>query len=144
MKLFLTAVTVLVFAIPSIGKESSCCWESLFRQGTSCGTVLYAEGKFPRVKARIQGSVWKGKIFYCDGTMTNRWFGGIHAVSSGVTTEPSWLDGQPCLVIQYAPDAPVFGNVRDEIRQIAPDRWLGRSYDSATGEVKNWFMLRSK
>ena len=58
--------------------------------------------------------------------------------------EESWLDGRPCLVMQYAPDAPVFGNVRDELRQIAPGVWLGRSYDAATGHPKNWFVLREK
>jgi hypothetical protein len=102
------------------------------------------DGKHPRLKARLQGVVWKGKTFHGDGTFTNRWLGGVHAVSAGVCVEPSWLDGQPCLVMQYAPDAPVFGNVRDELRQIAPDVWLGRSYDAATGHPKNWFVLRGK
>ena len=130
-----------------------CCWEALFRQGAlGCGpprgdtrgTVLYADGKHPRLKARLQGVVWKGKTFHGDGTFTNRWLGGVHAVSAGVRVEPSWLDGQPCLVMQYAQDAPVFGNVRDELRQIAPDVWLGRSYDVGTGHPKNWFVLRGK
>jgi hypothetical protein len=128
------------------------CYEALFRQGAvGCGplgptrgTVLYADGQHPRLKARLQGVVWKGKTFHGDGTFTNRWLGGVHAVSADVCVEPSWLDGQPCLVMQYAPDAPVFGNVRDELRQIAPDVWLGRSYDGATGHLKNWFMLCGK
>src|SRR5207248_2293460 len=82
--------------------------------GPTRGTVLYADGKHPRLTARLQGVVWKGKTFHGDGTFTNRWLGGVHAVSAGVCVEPSWLDGRPCLVMQYAPDAPVFGNVRDE------------------------------
>ena len=129
-----------------------CCWEALFRQGAlGCGplgptrgAVLYADGKLPRLRARLQGVVWKGKTFHGDGTFTNRWLGGVHAVSAGAHVEPSWLDGQPCLVMQYAPDAPVFGNVRDELRQIAPDVWLGRSYDVVTGHPKNWFVLRGE
>jgi hypothetical protein len=127
-----------------------CCWEALFRQGDlGCsplgptrGAVLYADGKHPRLKARLQGVLWKGKTFHCDGTFTNRWFAGVQAVSAGVCVEPSWLDGQSCFVMQYAADAPVFGNVRDELRQIAPGVWLGHSYDAATGHSKNWFMLR--
>jgi hypothetical protein len=153
MKPLFAAVAALVLASPTLAgppaadlaKATPCCWEDLFRQGTvGCGplgptrgTVLYADGKHPRLKAHMQGIVWKGKTFHCDGTFTNRWLGGIDAVSAGVCTEPSWLDGQPCLVMQYAPDAPVFGNVRDELRQIAPDVWLGRSYDAATGHPKN-------
>jgi hypothetical protein len=108
------------------------------------GAVLYADGKHPRLKARLQGIVWKGKTFYGDGTFTNRWLGGVHAISADVRAEPSWLDGQPCLVMQYAPNAPVFANVRDELRRISPDLWLGRSYDAATGHPKNWFVLHSK
>src|SRR5262245_31827840 len=129
-----------------------CCWESLFRQGSvDCGpvgltrgAVLYADGGCPRLKARMQGFVWKGKTFQGDGTFTNRWLGGIQAISASVSVEPSWLDGQPCLAMQYGPDARVFANVRDELRQIAPGLWLGRSYDGVSGQPKNWFVLREK
>ena len=160
MRPLLAAVAALAlasrtFAGPptaALHAASPCCWEALFRQGAlGCGplgptrgAVLYADGKLPRLRARLQGVVWKGKTFHGDGTFTNRWLGGVHAVSAGAHVEPSWLDGQPCLVMQYAPDAPVFGNVRDELRQIAPDVWLGRSYDGATGRPKNWFVLRGE
>ena len=158
MKPFLVAVLSLA-SLAHAGQqaaahhdETPCCYEALFRQGAfGCGplgptrgTVLYADGQHPRLKARLQGVVWKGKTFHGDGTFTNRWFGGVNAVSADVRVEPSWLDGQPCFVMQYAPDAPVFGNVRDELRQIAPDVWLGRSYDGATGHLKNWFVLCGK
>ncbi len=160
MKPLLAAVAALALASPvlarspepTLGQATPCCWEALFRQGTvgcppvGCtrGTVLYVDGKHPRLTARLQGIVWKGKTFHDDGTFTNRWAGGINAVSTAVRPELSWLDGQPCLVAQYAPDAPVFGNVRDELRQIAPCVWLGRSYDSVTGRAKNWFVLRQR
>jgi hypothetical protein len=150
--LALASLTVAAPPAAALHEATPCCWEALFRQGAvGCGplgptrgAVLYADGKHPWLKARLQGVVWKGKTFHSDGTFTNRWLGGVHAVSAGVGVEPSWLDGQPCLVMQYAPDAPVFGNVRDELRQLAPDVWLGRSYDAATGHAKNWFVLRAK
>ena len=150
--LVLVSVTLAGPPASALPAATPCCWEALFREGTlGCGplgptrgTVLYADGKHPRLKARLQGVVWKGKTFHDDGTFTNRWLGGVQAVSACVRVEPSWLDGQPCLVMQYAPDAPVFGNVRDELRQIAPDVWLGHSYDVATGHPKNWFVLRGK
>lgn len=159
MKL-LVAAAALVLTSPALAGPSAaslrgstpCCWETLFRQGTvDCGPVgptrgivLYAEGNHPRLKARVQGVVWKGKTFHCDGTFTNRWLGGVQAVSAGTGVEPSWIDGEPCLVMRYAPDAAVFANVRDELRQIAPGVWLGRSYDSVTGHPKNWFVLVGK
>src|SRR5205085_657957 len=122
MKTLLAGAIALALASPALADYSSasharlCCWEDVFRQGTlGCeplgatrGTVLHADGKHPRLKARLQGMVWKGKTFHGDGTFTNRWLGGVHAVSADVHVEPSWLDGQPCLVMQYAPDAPVF------------------------------------
>lgn len=155
MRLLLTAA-VLALAPPiaasasDLRRATPCCWEALFRAGTlGCGplgptrgTVLSADGRLPRLKARVQGTVWKGKTFAGDGTITNRWLGGVNAVSADTRIEPSWLDGRPCLVIEYAPNAPVFGGVRDEIRQIAPGVWLGHSYDTATGRPKNWFVLR--
>jgi hypothetical protein len=160
MKPLLAAVAALSLALPTLAgppaaalrEATPCDWEALFRDGAlGCGpagltrgTVLYAEGKHPRLKARLQGVAWKGKTFHGDGTFTNRWLGGVQAVSAATCVEPSWLDDQPCLVIQYAPNAPVFGNVRDELRQIAPDVWLGRSYDGATGQLRNWFMLREE
>jgi hypothetical protein len=107
--------------------------------------VLYADDAlFPRVKARLQGSVWKGKYFHGDGTFTNRWLGGIRAGTVGTGVGESWADGRPAVVAQYPPTAPVFGNVRDELRQVGPGVWLGRSYDTITGRPKNWFMLQAK
>lgn len=156
----LVVVAALAVASPTLAGSPAaalrgatpCGWEGLFCQGTvGCapcgptrGTVLYADGKHPKLKAHVQGVVWKGKTFHGDDTFTNRWLGGVRAVSAGICVEPSWLDGQPCFVMQYAPDAPVFGNVRDELREIAPNTWLGRSYDAASGQPKNWFVLRGK
>lgn len=128
-------------------------WETLFREGTpdagpvgpTRGTVLFADdAMFPRMKARLQGVVWKGKRFHGDGTFTNRWVGGITAGTVSTVVEPSWLDGQPSLTANYPPTALVFRNVRDELRQVAPGVWLGRSYDATTGKPKNWFVLEAK
>jgi hypothetical protein len=143
---------ILVNATPpehELRKGNPCAWEQLFRQGTATGTpcgstrgtVLAADGKLPKLKARAQSTVWKGKTFHGDGTFTNRWLGGVKAVSATVCQGTSWLDGQPCLVMQYPPNAAVFGNVRDELREISPGLWLGRSYDAGTGQGKNWFVL---
>ncbi|MGL4421898.1 MAG: hypothetical protein ACRCZF_14620, partial [Gemmataceae bacterium] len=95
-------------------------------------------------KARMQGVAWKGKTFHGDGTFTNRWLGGFQLISATVRIEPSWLDGQPCFVMQYPSGTPVFGNVRDELRMIGPNQWLGHGYDSRTGQTKNWFLLQGR
>src|SRR3954447_23671248 len=122
MRPLLAAVVALALARPTVAgspdatlrQGTPCCWEALFREGTvGCsphgptrGTVLYADGEHPRVKARLQGVAWKGKTFHDDGTFTNRWLGGVQAVSADTGVEASWLDGQPCLAMRYGPDAP--------------------------------------
>lgn len=159
MKQLLAAALALALVSPALAgppdfrRGTPAGWEALFRDGfpdggpvgPTRGTVLYADDALiPRLKARLQGTVWKGKTFPGDGTFTNRWVGGITAGTVGTQVEASWVDGQPSLVAQYPPTAPVFGNVRDELRQVAPGVWLGRSYDTTTGAPKNWFVLRAK
>lgn len=135
----------------ALQRESTCCWDELFRNGTATGTpcgktngtVLSADGPCPRLKARLQSLAWKGKTFHADGTFINRW-PGFEAVSSTVIIDVSRFDGKPCLVMQYDDKAPVFGGLRDEVREIAPGTWLGRSYVAATGEFKSYFLLQAK
>src|SRR5947208_2210490 len=114
MKSLVVILATFAFVLPTLAgdpaaalrKSTPCGWEAEFRQGTvGCaphgskrGTVLYADGQHPRLSARMQGVVWKGKTFHCDGTFTNRWIGGVRAVSTDIHVEPSWLDGQPCFV----------------------------------------------
>jgi hypothetical protein len=151
--LALALVTPAVAGPPSLRDGTPAGWEAMFREGVpdagpvgpTRGTVLYADDAlFPRVKARLQGGVWKGKQFHGDGTFTNRWVGGVRAGTVGTAVEPSWLDGQPVLAAQYSPRALVFRNVRDELRQVGPGVWLGRSYDTTTGRPKNWFVLEAR
>ncbi len=134
----------------ALQRETICGWDELFRNGTATGepcgktrgTVLLADGPMPRLKARMQNLAWKGKTFPGDGTMVNRWPAGIEAVTATTEMGTSLFDGQPCLVMQYAPDAPVFPGVRDELREIAPGTWLGRNYEGATGTFKGYFLLQ--
>jgi hypothetical protein len=40
----------------------------------------------------------------------------------------SWLDGKECIVLDYAKTSLVAKHIRDEIRLIAPNFYLGRVY----------------
>jgi hypothetical protein len=103
--------------------------------------LLRVGGRLPRVRARLQGLAWKGKVFRPDGTFVNQW-AGFRAIGSRAEVGPSWYDGRPCLVLAYPPGAPVFGNARDELREVAPGLWLGRFYAVCpSGALEGYFAL---
>jgi hypothetical protein len=105
--------------------------------------LLRAEGTLPRVRARLQGLAWKGKVFHPDGTFINQW-AGFRAIASHVEVGPSWHDGQPCLILEYPPGTPVFGNARDELREVSPGLWLGRFYAICpSGKLEGYFVLET-
>jgi hypothetical protein len=110
--------------------------------GTARGHVLLrTTAKFPRMRARMSGLVWKGKVFEGDGEFTNQWVG-FQAIRSQARIDTSWLDGQPCIVLEYAPGTPLFGNTRDELREIAPGQYLGRFYERCPcPRLQGYFVL---
>ncbi|MFO0881380.1 MAG: hypothetical protein U0840_29115 [Gemmataceae bacterium] len=159
-------VALLALIVPTLQAEPPACLtarairkmcadelEALFRQGSIAaiptGTfdgrvLLVVDAKCPRTQAGLQSAIWKGKVISCDGEMINRWCG-FRAVKAPVHLGSSWLDGAPCAVIDYAPDAPVFGNTRDEIREVAPGLYLGRFYEKCPcGKLKGYFLLESR
>jgi hypothetical protein len=100
-----------------------------FPCGLGRGEVLLrTDAKHARMKARMTNRVWKGKYFEEDGHFINQWLG-FRALASEACLGPSWLDGLPCVILEYPPDTPVFGNTRDELREVAPGLWLGMWYD---------------
>jgi hypothetical protein len=118
-------------------RMTPCELDDLFAHGTAnCvpvgvlrGRVLYVvAATCPRLRAGLQSTLWKGKVFHADGDFTNRWCG-FRAGTSHVQIGSSWFDGQPCIVLEYPPDALVFANARDELREIAAGLYLGRVYD---------------
>ena len=111
--------------------------------GAGRGRILYIlDARHPRARANLVDVAWKGKYFTCDGRMVNRWAGGVRAVEAAVVVEPSLLDGKPCLMLDYPPDAPIFGNTRDELREVAPGVFLGRAYERCPQpRLKGYFVL---
>ena len=124
--------------------------EGLFRHGTANGIPIgYGRGRplfvvdagNPQRRAKLTGVVWKGKHFFPDGHMVNQWAVG-RAVKAPVRIDPSWLDGQPCVHVDYPPGAPIFGNTRDELRELAPGLFLGRYYERCPcPRLKGYFAL---
>jgi hypothetical protein len=88
------------------------------------GVVGRALARFVRLVA------WQGKMFDPDGThLVNRISPfRLRAVRAQVYEDDSWLDGGRCISIDYSKTSWVARWVHDEIREIAPGRYLGVVY----------------
>ncbi|WP_225824399.1 hypothetical protein [Streptomyces naphthomycinicus] len=85
--------------------------------------------------------LWRGKVFSPEGYLSNRLTPlDILSIVATVGPGPSRLDDQECIVIDYSHTSLVFGVVRDELRQVDPDLYLGLIW--LAGHKVGWFTLR--
>jgi len=100
--------------------------------GFAEGTAIMAPGSSLNgaIAGLMKVFVWKGKAFDAtSGTLRNRILPfGIAGVPAKVYRAPSWLDQRECIVLDYAETSIVARWIRDEIRLVAPDVYLGRAY----------------
>lgn len=100
--------------------------------GDAQGTALLDPGtsksvEFSRV---INHFAWQGKIFDAkNGTLVNH-IGpfGMKAILAKVYAGESLIDNKPCIVLDYSQTSLVAHWIRDEIRNIAPNTYLGPVY----------------
>jgi hypothetical protein len=97
--------------------------------GEADGTVLFDPGApIEDVAAKVAHLLfWKGKVFDpASGELRNRILPeGIPAIAARVYLAPSWIDGRGCVVLDYSQTSVVAHWIRDEIRLVAPDLYLG-------------------
>jgi hypothetical protein len=103
--------------------------------GKAEGTAIVANGtQFSGPIAKIINLFgWQGKTFNREspefGTLRNRITAfGINAIVAEVKYDNSLLDGKKCILLDYSKTSTVAERVRDEIRMIAPNTYLGRVY----------------
>jgi hypothetical protein len=53
---------------------------------------------------------------------------GLHAVTAKVFKGPSWHDNKECIILDYSETSLVGKWVRDEMRLVAPQLYLGKVY----------------
>ena len=100
--------------------------------GPAKGTAIIAPGT--RYTAEIAEVVnhfgWQGKVFDAEkGVLKNRILAfGLEAIIAKVYKTPSWLDSKECIVLDYSETSLVAHYIRDEIRLIGPDFYLGKVY----------------
>lgn len=70
---------------------------------------------------------WQGKVFDpATGQLCNKILPpGIKAITANVYKDKSWFDERECIVIDYSKTSLVAHWIRDEIREVAPDLYLG-------------------
>lgn len=98
--------------------------------GTAKGRLVNLTDRVaPRLKVRMANITWRGKMGQSsDGYFINRWVGNINWIDSHYVIGPSWIDGKPAVIMEYPPGTPLFWNMHDELREVAPGLYLGPVY----------------
>ncbi len=100
--------------------------------GQAKGTAIIAPGtKYSaEIAQMISHFAWQGKTFDGKrGVLTNRILPfGLNAIVAEVYVDKSWLDGKDCIVLDYSKTSLLAHWIRDEIRLVAPDFYLGKVY----------------
>lgn len=100
--------------------------------GPADGSAIIALGTIfsKDIAEAINLFAWKGKTFdAAHGVLTNRiTVLGFNAIVAEVYKAPSWFDQQECIVLDYSKTSIVAKRIRDEIRLVAPNLYLGLVY----------------
>jgi hypothetical protein len=100
--------------------------------GEANGTAIVAPGTTysEEIATFINHFAWQGKTFDAShGTLRNRILPfGLNAIIAKVYKGTSWFDGKDCIVLDYSETSLLAQWVRDEIRQIGPNLYLGIVY----------------
>ena len=100
--------------------------------GAMNGTAIISPGTVftPAIAQAINVFAWQGKTFdAAHGVLRNRISVlGLNAIVAEVYKAPSWYDQKECIVLDYSKTSLVARWIRDEIRLIDPNLYLGRVY----------------
>lgn len=98
-------------------------------RGRGRGTaILFPATEVARpIATVIRAVAWQGKQFEpATGDLKNLMGPtGVLAIRAEVSAGTSWLDQQPCVLLDYSRSSRVAGWIRDEIREAAPGVYLG-------------------
>jgi hypothetical protein len=100
--------------------------------GEAEGAAIISPGTIfsPEIAAAINIFAWKGKVFDAKaGFLRNKILPfGLKAIVARVYKAPSWLDGKECIVLDYSETSLVAAHIRDEIRLVDTEFYLGKVY----------------
>jgi hypothetical protein len=97
--------------------------------GRARGVALVLPGSsLSPILAKIGWLVWQGKNFDDKAARLSNRVIGLRFIPGALSHGPSWFDSGNAVIIDYKHTSMSFSRIRDEIRLIAPDFWLGRTY----------------
>src|SRR3954463_10031943 len=100
--------------------------------GSAKGTAIIAPGTHfsKEIAELINHFTWQGKTFDAKrGVLTNKVsILGFNAILAEVYKGNSWMDQKECIVLDYSKTSMLAHWIRDEIRQIGPNFYLGKVY----------------
>lgn len=132
------------YDVPQLLKMSSDQLDQLFSSspagdipdGPAKGTAIIApDTRFSiEIAELVTLFCWKGKSFDAKrGVLRNRILPlGLNAIVATVYKGPSLFDNKECIVLDYSETSMVAKWIRDEIRLIDPNFYLGRVYWETT------------
>lgn len=130
----------MAYDVPQLLQMSSSALDALFSSsicgdipnGPAKGTAIIASDTVysPEIAEFVNLFVWQGKNFNAaKGELCNRIsVFGLSAIIAKVYKATSLLDDKECIVLDYSETSMVAHWIRDEIRLIQPDFYLGRVY----------------
>jgi hypothetical protein len=123
---------LLAMSTADLDKIFSAASPGAIPSGEAQGTALIDPGtsRSPEMAILVNHFAWQGKVFDAEnGTLVNHIsVFGIKAILAKVYQGESWFDQKPCIVLDYSQTSLVAKHVRDEIRNIAPNVYLGPVY----------------
>ncbi len=130
----------MAVAVPEMLKMSQEQLDKLFEQsvagdipkGEAKGTAIVAPGTTysQNIADFVNHFAWQGKVFDpSKGVLRNKILPfGLNAIIAKVYKGPSWLDNKECIVLDYSETSLLAHWIRDEIREVAPNVYLGKVY----------------
>ncbi len=100
--------------------------------GEAKGTAIVAPGTTytQNIADFVNHFAWQGKVFDpAKGVLRNKILPfGLNAIIAKVYKGPSWLDNKECIVLDYSETSLLAHWIRDEIREVAGQVYLGKVY----------------
>ena len=130
----------MAYDVPQLLKMSQAQLDDLFTKsepgdipdGEAQGTAIVAPGTAytGEIASFINHFAWQGKIFDAKAKTLVNHIGpfGLKAILAEVYVGKSLIDKKDCIVLDYSKTSLVAKHIRDEIRQIAPNTYLGPVY----------------